>query len=70
MNIFDKIEELLSKEYKFEINYFKNFIVLRSIEVDEDGKSRSIIYYFDKVSKLLIKRVVEKGLRCISISLK
>ena len=69
MDILDKVRELTDKEYKFEVTYFRDYIILRSTEIDSDNNARSIMYYFSKDNKLLIKQVTEKGLRCIGRSL-
>ena len=71
MNLIDKIEEIVNgRKYGFTVKYFKNWIILSVPEDVEDNKVKFALYYFDKDTLILSKKVYEKSLSVIGKTLK
>lgn len=71
MTLIDKIEEIVNeRKYGFTVKYFKNWIILSVPEDVGDNKVKFALYYFEKGTLILSKKIYEKALSVIGKTLK
>lgn len=61
VTLLDKIEDILKEgKFGFNVSYMRNWAILRTKETVSENSFRYVIYYFDRDSQVLIKKVNEK----------
>lgn len=67
VTLLDKIEDILKEDkFGFTIRYMRKWIILRTQEIVSENTFRYVIYYFDRDSKFLLKKVNERKLGAIA----
>lgn len=67
ITLLDKIEDILKEgKYGFNVSYMRNWSILRTQETVSENSFRYVIYYFDRDSKFLLKKVNERKLGAIA----
>lgn len=67
ITLLDKIEDILKEDkFGFTISYMRKWVILRTQEIVSENTFRYVIYYFDRDSKFLIKKVNERKLGAIA----
>lgn len=70
ITLLDKIEDILKEDkFGFTVRYMRKWVILRTQEIVSENTFRYVIYYFDRDSKFLIKKVNERKLGAIANSL-
>lgn len=67
ITLLDKIEDILKEDkFGFTVRYMRKWVILRTQETVSENSFRYVIYYFDRDSKFLIKKVNERKLGAIA----
>lgn len=67
ITLLDKIEDILKEDkFGFTVRYMRKWVILRTQEIVSENTFRYVIYYFDRDSKFLIKKVNERKLGAIA----
>lgn len=70
MTLLEKIEEILNdRKYGFTVRYHKDWVLLNVPEDTENNKIKFAIYYFNKDTLILRKKVYENSLSAIGKTL-
>lgn len=70
MTLLEKIEEILKdRKYGFTVRYHRDWVLLNVPEDTENNKIKFAIYYFNKDSLILYKKIYEKALSVIGKTL-
>lgn len=67
ITLLDKIEDILKEDkFGFTVRYMRKWVIIRTQEIVSENTFRYVIYYFDRDSKFLIKKVNERKLGAIA----
>lgn len=67
ITLLDKIEDILKEDkFGFTVRYMRKWVILRTQEIVSENTFRYVIYYFDRDSQVLIKKVNERNLGVIA----